>query len=88
MPYVQINTIKGMLNTEQKQRLLEKIAEVLVEVEDGGNTEFKKSIWINIQESEAEAWSMSGLRPSSQQIAQFATARDTKACTQNTEVAI
>ncbi|PXX45286.1 tautomerase family protein [Undibacterium pigrum] len=88
MPYVQINTIKGMLNTEQKQRLLEKIADVLMEVEGGGNTEFKKSIWINIQESEAEAWSMSGLRPSSQQIAQFTTARDTKSCTQNTEVTI
>ncbi|MFZ6746407.1 tautomerase family protein [Undibacterium sp. JH2W] len=85
MPYVQINTIKGMLNTTQKQRLLEKIADVLVEIEGGGNPEFKKSVWINIQESEAEGWSISGLRPSSQQIAQFIAARDAHDNKQNAE---
>jgi len=87
MPYVQINTIKGMLNNAQKQCLLQKIADVLVEIEGGGSAEFKKSIWINIQESEADSWSMSGLRPSSQQIAQFTALRDAQASAQNTEEA-
>ncbi|MES2040126.1 MAG: tautomerase family protein [Pseudomonadota bacterium] len=87
MPYVQINTIKGILNTDQKQRLMEKIADVLVEIEGGGNPEFKKSVWINIQESEAEGWSMSGLRPSTQQIAQFVAVRDAQANVQVPEVA-
>lgn len=87
MPYVQINTIQGMLNTEQKQRLLEKIADALVEIEGGGDPEFKKSVWINIQESGAENWSMAGLRPSTQQIAQFLAARNARASAQNNEVA-
>ncbi|MFZ6871882.1 tautomerase family protein [Undibacterium sp. Di27W] len=87
MPYVQINTIKGMLNMDQKQRLLEKIADVMVEIEGGGNPEFKKSVWINIQESEAESWSISGLRPSSQQIMQFAASRNAQTGGQSTEFA-
>lgn len=75
MPFVHIHTIKGMLNLDQKKQLLDKIANVMVEVEGAGDPHFKKSVWIAIQESDAECWSMSGLRPSTEQIEQFLAAR-------------
>ncbi len=86
MPYVQIHTIKGMLNPSQKQLLLERIADVLVDIEGEGDPEFRKSIWINIQETEAESWSMSGFRPSTRQIEQFLAVRNTRASTQEEAV--
>ncbi|MFZ6757289.1 tautomerase family protein [Undibacterium sp. Ji50W] len=86
MPYVQIHTIKGMLNPGQKQLLLERIADVMVDIEGTGDPEFRKSIWINIQETEAENWSMSGLRPSTRHIEQFLAVREARA-TRQAEVA-
>ncbi|MBC3916813.1 tautomerase family protein [Undibacterium sp. CY18W] len=82
MPYVQIHTIKGMLNPGQKQLLLERIADVMVDIEGAGDPEFRKSVWINIQETEAESWSMSGFRPSTGQIEQFLALRNARATTQ------
>ncbi len=79
MPFVQINTIKGMLNPRQKQQMLEKVADVMVEIEGAGDPEFRKSIWIAINESEAECWSMAGMRPSTQQVEQFLALRNGKA---------
>lgn len=78
MPFVQIQTIKGMLNPNQKQLMLEKIAAVMVEIEGAGDPDFRKSVWINIQESEAECWSMAGMRPSTKQIEQFLAVRSAR----------
>ena len=78
MPFVQIHTIRGMLNPMQKQQLLKKIADVMVEIEGASDPDFKKSVWITINESEAESWFMGGVHPDIQQIQQFLAARDSR----------
>jgi len=42
MPHVIIQTVKGILDNEQKKQLLEKITDVLVEVEGKGNPPFAR----------------------------------------------
>ena len=52
MPYVSISTAKGILDVEQKQRLLEKITDLMVEIEGQGNPEFRKLVWVKIDEQD------------------------------------
>lgn len=76
MPFVNLTTVKGLLNAEQKQTLIDKLTELLVEVEGGGNPEFRKMVWICLQECEPESWGLGELRPTAASIAQFVAARD------------
>lgn len=36
MPYLELNTIKGMLSSQQKQQLMDGFTDLLVKVEGGG----------------------------------------------------
>ncbi|WP_394779043.1 4-oxalocrotonate tautomerase family protein [Undibacterium sp.] len=76
MPYLQLQTIKGLLSPEQKQYLMQKFSELLLEVEGGGNPEFRKWIMIKIEEQEPANWSVGELRPTAESIAQFVRLRE------------
>lgn len=76
MPFLTLKTVKGLLSEEQKQYLMDKFTEILVEVEGGGNPDFKKSVWIQIDETEPNNWQMGELRPTEQMMQQFVEQRE------------
>ena len=69
MPYVSISTAKGIMDAEQKQTLLRKITDLMVEIEGQGNPEFRKSVWVKIEEGEPANWSLGGMKPTAEMIA-------------------
>ncbi|HDW2008405.1 TPA: 4-oxalocrotonate tautomerase, partial [Enterobacter asburiae] len=41
----------------------------IVEIEGNGDPEFRRSVWIRIDEHEPEQWSLGGIQPTSEMIA-------------------
>jgi len=68
MPFAKIVTVKDALNTDEKRLLKEKITDALVEIEGGGNPDFRQHVWVVIDEIEGENWSVGGLEPSAEMI--------------------
>jgi len=75
MPYLQLQTVKGLLSPEQKTYLMDRFTALLVEVEGGGKPEFADKVRIRIDESEAENWQLGELRPTAGLIERMAAAR-------------
>ncbi|AML58495.1 tautomerase family protein [Serratia rubidaea] len=69
MPFVNVQTIKGILNDAQKRELLTRITDLMVEVEGRGDAAFRQSVWVRIDEHEPEQWSLGGLQPTAAMIA-------------------
>ena len=59
MPIVAIKTVKGLLTAEKKSELHQRLSELLVEIEGGGNPKFAKFV-VNITEEPAENFSGGG----------------------------
>jgi 4-oxalocrotonate tautomerase len=78
MPFLNLRTVKGLLTDEQKKYLMEKFTELLVETEGGGNPEFRKMVWIQIEEEEAKHWQIGELRLTSEFIAGFVQQREAR----------
>jgi 4-oxalocrotonate tautomerase len=60
MPIVSVKTVKGLLTPEKKSELHQKLSELLVEIEGGGNSQFAKFVVVNITEEPAENFSGGG----------------------------
>ncbi len=69
MPYVQVNTIRGILSDAQKSELLGRITDLMVEIEGRGDPSFRSSVWVRIDESAPSLWSLGGMQPSEAMIA-------------------
>lgn len=69
MPFVNVQTIKGIMNSEQKKELLRRMTDLIVEIEGNGDPEFRRSVWIRIDEHEPEQWNLGGIQPRSEMIA-------------------
>ena len=69
MPYVTISTVRGILDAAQKKSLLEQITDLMVEVEGQGNADFRRNVWVRIEEQEPSHWSLGGMQPTSEIIA-------------------
>lgn len=78
MPFLNLRTVKGLLSDVQKKYLMDKFTELLIETEGGGNPEFRKMVWIQIEEEEPKHWQLGELRPSTEFIANFVQQRETK----------
>jgi 4-oxalocrotonate tautomerase len=78
MPFLNLRTVKGLLSDEQKKYLMDKFTELLIETEGGGNPEFRKMVWIQIEEEEPVNWQLGELRPSPEFIAGFVQQREAK----------
>lgn len=76
MPFLNLRTIKGLLSDEQKQYLMDKFTELLIETEGGGNPEFRKMVWIQIEEEEPRHWQIGELRPTDEYIARYVKLRE------------
>lgn len=69
MPFFNVQTIKGMMNPEQKKELLRRMTDLIVEIEGKGDPEFRRSVWVRIDEHEPEQWSLGGMQPTAEAIA-------------------
>ena len=69
MPYVTISTVRGILDAAQKKTLLERVADLMVEVEGQGNPDFRRNVWIKIEEQEPAHWCAGGMLPTQEIIA-------------------
>ncbi|MCK1733303.1 tautomerase family protein [Bradyrhizobium sp. 138] len=69
MPYVTISTVRGILDAAQKKTLLERVTDLMVEVEGQNNPDFRRNVWVRIEEQEASHWSLGGMQPTAEIIA-------------------
>ena len=61
MPFVNIRTYKGALSMEEKKELQNKITDLLVEYEGKGNPDFRKLVWVMLEEEEPDNWMIGGI---------------------------
>jgi 4-oxalocrotonate tautomerase len=57
MPLVTIDVIKDVFTPEQKQKLITKVTEAMIEVEGEG---MRPVTWVRIQEFESGDWAIGG----------------------------
>ena len=57
MPMVTIDVIKDVFTPEQKQKLISKVTEAMIEVEGEG---MRPVTWVRIQEFEGGDWAVGG----------------------------
>ena len=57
MPMVTIDVIKDVFTPEQKQKLINKVTEAMIEVEGEG---MRPVTWVRIQEFEGGDWAIGG----------------------------
>ncbi|QOG17647.1 MULTISPECIES: tautomerase family protein [Bradyrhizobium] len=69
MPYITISTVRGILDAAQKKALLERITDLMVEVEGQGSPDFRRNVWVRIEEQEPAHWSLGGMPLTSEIIA-------------------
>ena len=69
MPYITISTVRGILDVAQKKMLLERVTDLMVEVEGHGSAEFRRNVWVRIDEQEPAHWSLGGMQPTREIIA-------------------
>jgi 4-oxalocrotonate tautomerase len=81
VPYLNLKTMKGLLNEEQKRFLMEEFTKLLIATEGGGDPSFRKMVWIEIEEQPPEHWQIGEMRPTEKHIAQFVAARPKNAAT-------
>ncbi|USD23208.1 tautomerase family protein [Microbulbifer variabilis] len=60
MPHVTITTVKELVDERVKKELLQKISDIMVEVEGGGDESFRQHVWVSLDLVEAENWSLGG----------------------------
>jgi 4-oxalocrotonate tautomerase len=63
MPFINVQTIKGIMTEAEKTTLLDKITDLVVEIEGKGNPQFRSDVWVRIDEHEPESWSLGGRKP-------------------------
>lgn len=71
MPYVNVRTVAGALDDSDKKELLERITQVVVDIEGGGNPAFRQFVWVSIEEVAGPSWSIGGMQPTTEQIRAF-----------------
>jgi 4-oxalocrotonate tautomerase len=63
MPHITISTVRGILATAQKRTLLERITDLMVEIEGQGDPDFCRSVWVKLEEQEPSHWVAGGIIP-------------------------
>ncbi len=62
MPIVTVKTVEGLLTPEKKSELHQKLSDLLVEIEGGGNPKFARFVVVNLTEEPAENFSGGGIQ--------------------------
>jgi len=75
MPFINIQTIEGLLDKDSKAELFKRIADLFVEIEGKGNPAFREHVWIRIDEYPPEQWQLGSLSPTKQMIELMTSAK-------------
>jgi len=73
MPLVTIDVIKDVFSPEQKQQIIEKVTDAMVEVE---GESLRKVTWVRIAEFEGGDWAIGGQRLGAADVIAMATGTD------------
>ncbi|MDB0282219.1 MULTISPECIES: tautomerase family protein [Acinetobacter] len=68
MPFINIQTIEGLLDKDSKAELFKRITDLFLEIEGKGNPAFREHVWIRIDEYPPEQWQLGSLRPTKEMI--------------------
>jgi 4-oxalocrotonate tautomerase len=60
MPFVNVKAVRGVMSITERERLIERITDVVVEVFARGREEFRPNIWVVIEEVEPGQWGSGG----------------------------
>ncbi|RAS20692.1 tautomerase family protein [Paraburkholderia bryophila] len=69
MPFVHVQTVDGILSSDQKSEMLRRITDLMVEIEGRGDPSFRSSVWVRIDEHAPSQWSIGGVMPTPEMIA-------------------
>ncbi|MBI2940230.1 MAG: 4-oxalocrotonate tautomerase family protein [Chloroflexi bacterium] len=61
MPFITAKVVKGVMLSEEKQRLAERLTDAVVEVFARGNESFRPNIWVVVEEVDAFDWTVGGV---------------------------
>ncbi|MDH2633921.1 tautomerase family protein [Acinetobacter nosocomialis] len=75
MPFINIQTIEGLLDKDSKAELFKRITDLFVEIEGKGNPAFREHVWIRIDEYPPEQWQLASLSPTKQMIELMTSAK-------------
>ncbi len=87
MPFVNVRTARGLLDSEQKLQLHRELTELMVRIEGGGDPMFARYVTVLLEEHDAECWSLSGQELSEGAVLELAQrARHSSACARTRKV--
>jgi 4-oxalocrotonate tautomerase len=70
VPFIQIQTVEGILDDAQRKELLTRITDLVVEIEGRGDPSFRSSVWVAIDERRPSQWSVGGIQPTAEMVAE------------------
>lgn len=76
MPFVNVRTVKGMLDETRKRELHRRLTDLMVEVEGGGNPAFRQLVFVLIEEEQPTSWSVGGVPVTPEQVQTLRLATD------------
>jgi 4-oxalocrotonate tautomerase len=68
MPFVNVRTVKGILDETQKQELHRRLTDLMVEVEGRDDPAFRQLVFVLIEEEPATSWSVGGVQVTPEQV--------------------
>ena len=78
MPHVVVQTVKELVDDNIREELLQKISDLMVEIEGGGDESFRQYVWVTLDLIEAENWSLGGTTLTKQVALDIKAAGDAK----------
>jgi 4-oxalocrotonate tautomerase family enzyme len=60
VPFVNVKAVRGVMTDAERERLIERITDVVVEVFARGREEFRPNVWVVVEEVEASHWGSGG----------------------------
>jgi 4-oxalocrotonate tautomerase len=60
VPFVNVKAVRGVMTATERERLIERITDVVVEVFARGHEDFRPNVWVVVEEVAPEQWGAGG----------------------------
>jgi 4-oxalocrotonate tautomerase len=60
VPLVNVKVVRGVMSASEKQQLIQRLADVVVEVFARDDESFRPNVWVVLDEVEGEHWGVGG----------------------------
>ena len=60
MPFVNVQTVKGLLSPEKRTTLIARLTDLMIEVEGDGDERFRPFVLVRIDEHDGDHWAVGG----------------------------